>query len=41
MRPVKRRFVNKRQSARKFSRQIGRVKQINLRPAPMRGGYRL
>jgi len=41
MRPVKRGYVNKGQSARKFRGQAGRTKAANLRGAPMRGGWRL
>lgn len=33
--------VNKGKSARKFNRQDGRTKAINMRGAPMRGGIRL
>lgn len=36
-----RRSVNKRGSAKKFRRNVGRTKSINLRAAPMRGGIRL
>lgn len=41
MRPVARYGTNKRQSARKFRRNVGRTKGLNIRPAPMRGGFRL
>lgn len=33
--------VNKKRSARKFRKQIGRTKAVNMRAAPMRGGIRL
>lgn len=33
--------VNKQRAARKFRSQIGRTKAINIRPKPMRGGFRL
>lgn len=36
-----RRHVNKGRSARKFKRQVGKTKAINLKGAPMRGGIRL
>lgn len=36
-----RRRVNKGRSARKFRRNVGRTKSINMRAAPMRGGFRL
>lgn len=36
-----RRHVNKSRSAAKFRHQSGRTKSVNVRPAPMRGGYRL
>lgn len=41
MRPSKRYGVSKNRSARKFRRQVGRTKAINVRPNPMRGGIRL
>lgn len=37
---MRRSSVNKRQSARKFSRAVSRTHPKNLR-MPMRGGYRL
>lgn len=40
MRPLKRGFVNKRRSAGKFRRGVGRTKSVNLK-GPMRGGIRL
>lgn len=33
--------VNKRSSARKFRRNVGRTKYANMRVGPMRGGFRL
>ncbi|WNK12793.1 MAG: hypothetical protein [Microvirus sp.] len=33
--------VNKARSARKFRRNVGRTKAVNIRPIPMRGGIRL
>lgn len=33
--------VNKRRSAKKFRRNVGRTKALNMRGAPMRGGIRL
>lgn len=33
--------VNKKRSARKFRRNVGRTKAINMRAMPMRGGTRL
>lgn len=33
--------VHKGHSAKKFRHQLGRTKAANMRPAPMRGGYRL
>lgn len=41
MRPSKRYGVNKRASAGKFRRNVGRSKVMNLKGAPMRGGIRL
>lgn len=32
---------NKRRSARKFRRNVGRTKAINIAPPPMRGGFRI
>lgn len=40
MASLKRYSGNKRKSARKFNRQVGRTKAANLRQ-PMRGGWRL
>lgn len=39
--PVRRFGVNKRRSARKFRRNVGRTKGANMRVTPMRGGWRL
>lgn len=39
--PIKRNGVSKRRSAKKFRRNVGRSKVLNLRQAPMRGGWRL
>lgn len=33
--------VNKFKSAKKFRKQVGRSKAINMAPVVMRGGYRL
>lgn len=41
MRPLRRSGVSKVRSARKFRKQIGRTKGVNLRGAVMRGGIRL
>lgn len=41
MRPVKRHAVSKGSSARKFRSQAGRTKAANVKPMPMRGGWRL
>lgn len=36
-----RRPVNKRASAGKFRRQVGRTRGANVAPPPARGGFRL
>lgn len=41
MRPSSRYGVNKQRSAGKFRRNVSRTKVINLKGAPMRGGWRL
>ena len=41
MRPIKRYGVNKRSSARQFRGDVSHTKAQNLRPPPMRGGFRL
>lgn len=41
MRPLSRKSVHKGSSAAKFRHHAGRTKAANLRPHPMRGGYRL
>jgi hypothetical protein len=41
MRPSRRHHVSKRRSARKFRRQAGKTKALNLRGPMMRGGTRL
>lgn len=41
MRPVSRSSVSKGRSAHKFRKNVGRTKAANVRPAPMRGGFRL
>lgn len=41
MRPTKRSGVNKSRSAGKFRRDVGRTNGVNMRQAPMRGGWRL
>lgn len=38
---MRRRPVNKKASARQFSRDIRRTKAANIAGAPMRGGWRL
>ena len=35
-----RKSVNKKASAGKFKKQVGRTKAANLAPPPQRGGYR-
>ena len=40
IRPNRRFSVNKRKSAGKFRRNVGRTKLLNLK-GPMRGGYRI
>lgn len=41
MRPLKRKFENKRSGARKFRKDSSRTNPVNMRGAPMRGGIRL
>lgn len=41
MRPLKRKFVNKKHSSKKFRKHAGKTKAANVSPHPMRGGYRL
>lgn len=41
MRPIKRFAVNKKRSAGKFRKQVGKTKRANVRAAPMRGGIRM
>jgi len=41
MRSLRRGHVSKRGSAQTFKRHVRRTKGANVRPAPMRGGYRL
>lgn len=41
MSPSRRSGVNKSRSARSFRAGAGRTKAINVKPRPMRGGYRL
>lgn len=41
MRPVYRRGVNKRRSAKSFRRHSRRTKRANMRLNPDRGGYRM
>lgn len=41
MRPVKRGSVSKGRSAAQFRGNSRRTKAANVRPAPMRGGFRL
>lgn len=38
---MRRYSVNKRRSARKFRRNVGRTRRVNVKPQPMRGGWRL
>lgn len=38
---MKRYSVNKRTSAKKFARSVGKTKALNVIAAPMRGGIRL
>ncbi|WNK12541.1 MAG: hypothetical protein [Microvirus sp.] len=38
---MKRRHVNKAQSASKFRSNVNVTKRININPSPMRGGIRL
>lgn len=41
MRPVQRFGANKHRSAKSFRRNVSHTKSINVRPSPMRGGFRL
>lgn len=41
MRPLKRIGQNKKHSARKFRKHVGKTKHANVTPTPMRGGIRL
>lgn len=41
MRPVQRGRVNKHRGAQQFRRQVSHTRAANVRPAPMRGGFRL
>lgn len=41
MKPLKRKPVNKKKSARKFGHKSTKTKAANINPAPMRGGIRL
>lgn len=41
MRPLKRRFVSKKHSVRKFRKSAHRTKAANVAMAPQRGGWRL
>lgn len=41
MRPIQRKMVHKSSSARKFRSHTQRTKSVNMRPTPMRGGWRL
>nr|QJB18912.1 MAG: hypothetical protein [Microvirus sp.] len=38
---LRRKSVNKYKSAKSFRRQTTKTKSINMRNAPMRGGFRL
>lgn len=37
----RKKIINKRRAARKFNKGVSRVKRVNVRPKPMRGGGRL
>lgn len=39
--PVKRGHVNKFRSAKKFRHDVSRTKVVNIKPKPMRGGWRM
>lgn len=41
MRPVSRRPVSKGHSAQKFRKHSSRTKSMNVKPTPMRGGFRI
>lgn len=41
MRPLKRQGTSKRHDARKFNRNVGHTKAMNVKGNPMRGGIRL
>lgn len=41
MRPLKRHGADKHRSAGKFKHNVSRTKSVNVRGAPMRGGWRL
>lgn len=41
MKPLSRSGVNKGRSAARFRGQVGRTQPVNIRQAPMRGGWRL
>lgn len=38
---MRRSFVNKHRSAKKFRRNVSRTKKVNVSTRPMRGGIRL
>lgn len=38
---MRRRSVHKGRSARKFRKNVGRTKAVNMRSNPVRGGYRM
>lgn len=38
---TKRRYVNKRRSAKNFRRSVSKTHPRNVKAAPMRGGFRL
>lgn len=40
MKVLSRRPVHKHGSAKKFRKQVGRTKAANVKPMPMRGGFR-
>lgn len=41
MKPVSRYGVSKGRSANKFKHNVSRTRALNLRPPPMRGGFRI
>lgn len=41
MRPLKRKFHDKKKLTKKFNKHASKTKAANLKSAPMRGGFRL